>query len=357
MKVWLLATGMVVLACFSFGFSPKDGKESAAMRGHMRAIYQNIAQILPIHLAQDRFYEPSEHKKVTGYLNAIAQQAELVEKLMAKSDEEHRLLSQNLVNHARSASRTYQLGALNQAYYFTEELLETCLSCHTSRKSGKDAQFASLTANINFEELGPFAKAKFLAISRQFDKAMKEYERILLKGNPSLSQIIHFDPFLQYLTLGIRVKSDKKRVKEVLTGILKKPYPDQVKQDVKHWIASLNKLGNKNYNQGTKLAQAKVLIKSGRSLMQYPRDQSGAIYFLEASYRLREYLSQKQIKSVSKAEAYLLMGKSEMVLGRPFLGPEAKHYFETSILAAPKSKVAQEAFSMYQEKPDLRLYR
>ncbi len=350
MRVAVLSFTILLMSSIGFAFDLPNSKQKAELKSYMQSIFQSITVVLPMHLSQKKFYDPAQHKLIVDHLGNISKQAQSVFKVLRQSDEEHRILSQSLAEYARSAYRSFEVGAVDQAYYFTEELLETCLSCHTSRQSAQDSGFTTFAGNVDFDTLSPFAKAKFLSISRQFDKALVEYERILVKQPPTLAEILHFDPFLQYLTIGIRVRGENQRILNVLKKLVKmKDYAASVKTDMSFWIQSLESLQLKKFKQGTALAQAKLLLKAGRNLMEYPRDQAGAIYFLEASKRLKKFIQSKSIKSTERAEAYLLTGKSEMVLGRPFLGPEAKHYFEIAIMSAPKSETAKEAFSLYQE--------
>lgn len=350
MRVLLLVLGMMFVPQFLRAFETQDGKKQAELKSRMQSIFKSISEVLPLHLSQKKFYESAQHQTIVKELGNISSQAQGVSKLFKKSDQEHLILSQSLLNYADSAYKSFKIGAVDQAYYFTEELIETCLSCHTSRKSSKDSHVISFFGGINFEELGPFARAKFLAISRHFDEAMKEYETVLETNPPSLPEILHFDPFLRYLTIGIRVRGENQRIVRLLEKLSKKKqYASSIKKDMRLWVQSLKSLDSQVFSKGSALDQAKVLLDAGKKLMEYPRDQAGAVYFLEASRRLKDYIQKDSVSPDHLAEAYLLTGKSEMVLGRPYLGPEAKHYFEIAITASPGSKTAKEAFDMYQE--------
>ncbi|SMF71167.1 hypothetical protein [Pseudobacteriovorax antillogorgiicola] len=331
------------------GFSPPKPYQTQELKGEMTAFYSSIANILPLYLNPFRFYEAKNRPVVEKHLKSLHDHSVQVKSLLAKSDEEHRVLSVSLEESAALALKSYQRGNRGQTSYFMGEILDTCLSCHTSRESEKDSPF-NIARNVNMEALDPFGRAKLLTVSRQFDEAMKEYEDLILKRNLILSDIIHFDPFLNYLVIGVRVKPDLNRVLKTLEQANKRPVPTSVKADIKVWIKSIQDIkGNKSLKQGDLLAQAQRLMDAGKNLMEYPRDQSGSIYYLEASRRLKDFINLKGTKAKDKATAYFLMGKAEMVLGRPFLGLEARRYFATTIDLAPKSNIAQQAFRLYEE--------
>lgn len=330
------------------GFGPKDHANSKKLKGQMHGLFSNLTVVMPIYLNPIEFFDESNRKNVSKQLADIHSRTVAINSLLTKSDEEHQVLSSSLEHSAKMALESYNKGIKGQANYFMGEMLDTCMSCHTSRLSKGDSPF-DLTKNVDMESLDGFSRAKILTISRRFDKAMAEYEDLLLKSDLTISDIIHFDPFLNYLVLGVRVRPQMDRVITTLQKVAARPIPQSVKQDVKTWLASMKDIQKKKWGVGNSLSQARALMKKGKELMDYPRDQSGAIYYLEASRKLKDFISQEKLKNKDKALAYLLMGKSEMVLGRPFLGVEARRYFETAINMAPKTKMAQEAFKMYEE--------
>lgn len=344
-------TRLIFIAAVSsllMGFGSKDQANSKAVKSQMHGLYNNLSIILPLYLKPFDFFEDSNKQKVKTQLSEIHVRSKKIQELLKSADEEHRILSKSLEHSADMALASFDKGIKGQAKYFMGEMLDTCMSCHTSRKSTKDSPF-DLSRNVDIASLDGFSKAKLLTISRRFKPAMDEYEKLLLKSQLSISDIIHFDPFLNYLVLGVRVRPDLDRVMATLKKVADRPVPQSVKQDVKVWTKSLEDLQKKKWSKGTLLVQAKALMEKGKELMDYPRDQSGAIYYLEASRRLKDFIGIKKVNSHDRALAYLLMGKSEMVLGRPFLGLEARRYFETAIEMAPKTKMAKEAFRMYEE--------
>lgn len=342
----LRTIGLLTLITSLWGFAPPDRNPN--LKQNMIKLYEDLASILPAYLNPYTFFNEKNKDRVAKHLTSIHDHAVQVQKILQNSDEEQKILSKSLEHMSKMAAKSYEKGAQQTTAFFIGDMLDTCLSCHTSRMANKDSAF-NIAKNVNLQALDPYGRAKLLTISRQFDKAMKEYERILTQKSLLLSDIVHFDPFLNYLVLGIRVKTDYKRVEKTLRTTLKRALPKSVKTDVNTWINSLSDIQNNKWNKGSRIQQAQKLMDYGKHLMEYPRDQSGAIYFLEASRRLKEVLHEKNISSKSKAIAYLLLGKSEITLGRPFLGLEARQYFESSIRLSPKSKVAQEAFELYEE--------
>ena len=339
--------GLAVISIFFMGFAPNRSENSKVLKTEMSILYQSLAKILPLYLDSDRFYNVKNKTLVESKLEAIHTHSKQIKKFLSTSDEELKILSRSLEHSSNLARINFKRELRGQSNYYVGEVLDTCFACHSSRKSSNDSQL-DLLKHVNLADLAPNAKAKLMTISRQFSQAMDEYEDIILKHQLDLSEIIHFDPFLKYLVLGLRVRPDVPRVAKTLNAAIKRPLPQSIKQDIRIWIKSLEDVRSKEWSQGDLLQQVQRLMQKGKLVMDFPKDQSGAVYYLEASRRLKEFLANKDVDKKRKAHAYLLLGKSEMVIGRSFLGLEARRYFEITIRLQPKTGIAQDAFKIYE---------
>jgi len=332
------------------GYKIKSGeKDYAEFRPHMRAVYASLMTIFPLTLNKSSFMSKDNTKTIQDNLNLIAEHSTMINQLASKDEKGHAYMSFQLERNARQAARKYREGYGDQAHFFVEEVFDTCLSCHTSRSSASDSEFTmDFAKNVNMDALGTFGKAKFLSLSRQFDQAMDEYERIFTNESMSSEELLHFDPLVDYLVLAVRVKNENDRVIKTFSTLMKKPMPQMIKHDLEVWVEALNKVKKRNKKQSD-LEYAKILIKEGKTVNEYPRDRSGLVYYIYASKYLKDHLKKDKVSTQDKAETYFQLGLCELAIGEPLLAAESGMYLEEAIRLAPKSSFARQAFGLYEE--------
>ncbi|MFW7377795.1 MAG: hypothetical protein ACOH5I_03165 [Oligoflexus sp.] len=345
-----LITSIALISTLSImAFAPKEQKYRDELRPIMQTLFVSVQEVLPYYLDRSEFQDEKNAEKISKLLGNIQEHAKAIDGKTADYDEEMKLYGANFETDAIGAHQSFQRKAYGQSYFYLEEVLTTCFSCHASRASEKDSKFADLTGKIDWDKVGEFNKPKLFTISRQFDKAAKEYENMILDRGLSMEELLHFDPFLNYLILTIRVKDDKARALKLVKQALKKPYPRILKKDLEVWRDSLENLTKEEKaNQKPNLKRAEDLIAKGKSQMDYPRDQSGMVYYIEASRVLKQLLVSTE-NPADQANVSYLLGLSELVIGNAFIGLEAQRYFEQAIRLQPKSVLAKRAFDLYEE--------
>jgi hypothetical protein len=337
--------------CLSLlAFKPKSGDKSYEdLRPHMRAVYQSLMNIFPFAVSRDALLDKKNEKLIQDNLKLIADHSQRIDAVVSKDEKGHAFFSQQLQRNAALASKRFAGGHPEQAQFYIEEMYDTCLSCHTSRGATADSAFTmDFPKDIKPESLGPLGKARFLALSRQFEKAMEEYERLFSSGELSLEDLLHYDPFVDYMLLSLRVKDDRARVLKTFSQLKLEAYPVMIRHDIEAWTEALKKLKPKAPKQ-SELDYAKQLIKIAQSVSEYPRDRSGLVYFIYASRTLRAYLEKSDITKPVRAESYYELGVCELGIGVPYLPTESGMYFEESIRLAPKARFAKKAFALYEE--------
>ncbi len=341
----ICAMGLSLLA-----FKPKTGDKSYEdLRPHMRAVYQSLMNIFPFAVSREAFVDKKNEKLIEDNLKLIAEHAKLIDAVVAKDEKGHAFLSQQLLRNASLASLRYKSGHPEQAQFYVEEMYDTCLSCHTSRGSSSDSAFTmDFPKDVKPEALGTLGKARFLALSRQFEKAMDEYERLFASGELSLEDLLHYDPFVDYMLLALRVKDDRPRLIKTFSTLKLENYPVMIRHDLSAWVEALKKIKPKPAKL-SELDYAKQLIHSAQSVAEYPRDRSGLVYYIYGSRALRDYLKNTELAKPLKAEAYYQLGVCELGIGVPYLPTESGLYFEESIRLAPHSNFSKKAFALYEE--------
>ncbi len=342
--------GLLCLCVFLGAFRPRNGEKTyEEFKPHMRAIYQSLMNIYPYTLSQKAFNQKEQAKLIEENLQILADHAGYIERLAHEDESGHSHLSHQLSRNAQQAVLKFKSGLGHQAQFYIQEVYDTCLTCHTSRTSQDDSEFTvDFGKDVNWDAMGGFGRARFLSLSRQFEKAMDEYEKIFLSQQMSLEELLQYDPFVDYMILGLRVKEEKGRVAKTFESLMAKPLPAMVKSDLDAWVKSLKKVPAKSAKQ-SELAYAKELIKASQSLSEYPQDRKGLVYSILASKELLGYLKQKKIPEAKRAETYYELGLSEMRIGSPQIAGESGYYFEEAIRLAPKAAFSKKAFALYEE--------
>lgn len=332
------------LAFLLCGFRIQSGeKDYQDFRPHMRSVYSSLLTIFPLTLNKKAFASKDNVKTIQENLNQIAEHATQINKIASKDEKGHAYLSLQLERNARQAALKFKDGQTNQAHFFLEELYDTCLSCHTSRSSAEDSAFTmDLSKDLNLEAMGTFGKAKFLALSRQFERSLAEYERIFASADISVDELVNFDPMVDYLVLAVRVKNEPDRPLKTFAALAKKPLPPVIKEDLDTWQKALKKIQQRDKKQNN-LDYARALLKSSKP------DRSGLVNYIFASKYLKDHLKLVQIPKKDKAETYYQLGVCELSIGESLLAGESGMYLEEAIRLDPKASFAKRAFELYEE--------
>lgn len=341
---------LLVIGTLSFGFSPPDNPDRyAEFRPPMQSIYASLIPAIGFLLRDDARMTKEEKANIEAGLQSLAENSAAIERLAQKSDKGHQILAGELATNAKSAYSQFKAGHSAQARFFLSDVVNACFNCHTSRGSDSDSRFVgNFNKDIQWEKFEPIAKARFLALSRQFESASKEYERLLRSNDISLDELINRDPFLEYMILEIRVRNDPGAVLKALESMKLDAYPEIVKKDVRAWITTLKEERSRKPS-GNALSQAKAHILRAKELMDYPQDRAGIVHYIFASRLLHDAIRQKGISPAYQAEAYYQLGLSELVLGTNLFDGEALAFFEETVKLQPKTDLARKAFAQYEE--------
>lgn len=332
------------------GFSPRTSEKTyEEFKPHMRAVYQSLMNVFPYAFNKNSFAHKDQAKLIGENLELLAVHAVHIERLAKTHETGHSHMSFQLARTAQQATLKFKAGAPEQAQFYLEEAFNTCLSCHTSRTSANDSEFTlEFGKDVNWELMGGFGKARFLAFSRQFEKSLDEYERIFTSQQMSLEELLQDDPFVEYLILALRVKDEKSRVIKTFSTLHSQSMPAMIKRDIGAWLEAVKKIQPRRKGQD-ELSYARQLIAEGRKAMEFPQDRRSLVHSILASKELLAYLNQSKIKEAQQAEAYYELGLCELVIGSVQMAGDSGFYFEEAIRLSPKAEFAKKAFALYEE--------
>lgn len=344
-----------IVWCMAFvsaaAFAAPSAKDQAELKVAMNKIYQALQELLPLSLEPGGFKHASQQKKVKEALATLSSEAKWIRRHAEPDDKGFAFLADSLVADATGAYRHFNEGRTAESQFLVRHVTENCIACH-SRLPSDDAHPSKKLFNaIDGKRLNKEQRALLLIATRQFDDAMKTFEDMFNDRAFLSSQAVLLNPFLDYLSVAVRVKGDYARARATLEKVLGYgALPERVTDDVTAWVNSLKQLEQKPPVGSDKLEMGRNLMASGKKEMEYPTDRSGLIYYLAASGLLNQYIHDDKPADASKlGEAYYLLGMAEAVTGRSYWLSQTDRYLEAAIRTAPSAPYARKAFNLLEE--------
>lgn len=341
---------LLAAALLSTAFDvPKDHDRYAEFKPQMQAVYASLIQVMKVLLKDAEVTDGKERAALEAQFRNLAERSQVIRDIAAKSDRGHQVLASELAKSTQMAHAQFKAGNMTQTRFFLSDVVNTCFTCHTSRSSDDSKFVINFQKDLNWSQFEPLSKARFLALSRQFEAAAREYEQLFSSQTLSADSLINLDPFVEYLIVSIRVRDDAASVLKTLQGLKMDGYPELVKKDLSAWISELKAQEGQKKARGSALDQAKSHMARARASMEYPRDRAGLIQYILASKILHELVNAKDSPPANKAEAYYLLGITELSIGSSLFADESIAYFEEAIRLQPRSALAKKAFAQLEE--------
>lgn len=341
--------GMAFVSVTALG--AQTAEDTAQLKVAMNKIYHSLQDLLPLSLEPGGFKHASQQRKVKAALQTLSSEAKWIRQHAAPEDQGFAFLSESLAADAAGAYRHFNEGRTAESQFLIRHVTENCIACHSRLPSGDAHPSKTLFNSIDAKRLNKDQRALLLIATRQFDDAMKTFEDMFNDPSFLKSQAVLLNPFLDYLSIAVRVKGDYARARATMEKVLTRTeLPERVGDDVRMWVASLKQLEKNPPVGGDKLEKAKELMANGKKEMEYPTDRSGLIYYLAASGLLNQYIHDDKPSDPKKlGEAYYLLGMAETVTGRSYWLSQTDRYLEAAIRTAPSAPYARKAFNLLEE--------
>ncbi len=316
----------------------------------MHGLIDSLAKIFPLTLDSKKFSDPQNNKLIADELTQLNDRIAKLEKHGMQMDKTFGFLSRSLSKDASDAKRRFMQGEFDEARDSIHVMTENCIACHSRLASKNDFDFAkNLFKNIDETKLHIHEKIRLLMATRQFERAIEEFEKVIQNPQTSPLEFVVLDAFTNYLLLNIRVKNDFQRPIKVFKELAKRnDLPNYMQFDLKSWTTSLEKL-NKEKNKATNLDYAEKLIQNAQSFSNFPRDSSGLVYFIEASRHILAYVQKPKISNEELSKAYFLLGVAENMISRSSWLGQTDFYLETAVRINPNSSYAKKAYEFLEE--------
>lgn len=328
-----------------------DDKEKIQVKTAMNKIYAALKSVLPFSLEPNGFARSGNQRQIDQSLKVLAQEAKWVRKHGKMEDEGFMMISESLASDATNAYNHFEHRRYPESQFLIRHITENCVSCHSRLPSDKDAAPSrNFMTDINLDKVPLEQKAMLLVATRQFDEGLNTYEQLFKDPKFYASQTVTLNPFLDYLTVSLRVKTDMERPRKVIEGVIKEQrLPSIIRHDMEGWAQALKDLQKSDIKGKDDLEKARFVMERGKQLMDYPTDRAGVVHYLYASSLLNQFLASKPTDKLKVAEAYYLLGSTELLVGRSYWLSQADRFLEASIRTAPQLPTARKAYALLEE--------
>ena len=337
------------------GRVPSQEKSASKWDAKMGELYRTLSDLLTDVTSDRRFRDPSNKSRIEKEADRLAG---LSHDLSAKgmvapdADPSIQIIAQMLGSESKQAVYELKHGDRGYARILLRSLPSYCIACHTRSSSGP--QFSKLAFEPAKGSLTPIERGEFYAASRQFDRALAEFKKVIqdsksVEKNPwDWETAIH-----QSLAIAIRVKKDPAQANEVIKAVMSAPgAPAFMKSDAKIWQVSVQDWQNEVPRQARTEAglhnEALRLMAKAREIQKYPMDRTGDVLYLRASSVVHDML-QIAPQGEFSAEGFFLAGLSYEVLSPLRLEDLHDIYYELCIRKAPHSETAGLCYRQYEQ--------
>jgi hypothetical protein len=249
----------------------------------------------------------------------------------------------NVAELLDDASRRFDEGKKEYAWWRLQRLPTDCFSCHATYKV--TSQYSN-TAMVE-ESLNPLERARFLLATRQFAEAKKTLTMAL--EDPTYR--LYDDQILRSLLLiETRVSRDPKESLTMFKGILKSgDLPLDDAHTVERWLKGLENWSKAPAVSGAnKLATGEKLVRAGATRgIDYAQDD---VALLRGTALIHESLEAGNLSEPQRRKAIYLLGYAYNQIPQFFTEGWDELYLEKCIEEFPKSQEAKWAYNIYSDR-------
>ncbi len=326
----------------------------------MRELRQVLAELMPDVTSDTRFFDPGNAKRIeknAAKLAALSHSLNADAAVDPKAAPIDADLSIPMIaglfqQETRSAYLAFKRGQKRYAQGVLASVPGFCIGCHTRNAVGPELSADQLAPRPPFLRL--IDQARFEASTRQFDKALTTFEKILADPKGVSKAGLDWERAARNaVAIAVRVKDNPivadRLVDEILAG---GKAPGFFQDQARSWKASIDEWKKEGKvrasTEGSLFAEAKRLGAKAYAKQNYPMDRSGALDYLRAT-RAAHDLLQAYPKGPHSQDALYLLGVGYEALQDMELWSLHELYFEACVRRDPSTEVAQACLRRYEE--------
>ena len=359
MKHW------IVLSVIALGWAGVSGavaddtaskkKDQPSLNVKMQQLSQTLSKLLPYMTSDSRYEDPknrrmieSELKRFSGFAHTLKMPADSLK----EGDPTIRLGGGLFEEDAERAYQEFKRGNFRYSRTLLRTLSSYCVACHTRTDTG--VKYPAVNLVPNEKTLSRYERGELYAATRQFDRAMEEFDRALSDANFARTRHLEWEKAVQNsLAIAVRVLKDPDQAMKVIDRVIQSPHvPLFMKEDALIWKASVDKwkkeASRKIETEGGAFSEARRLMAEAASVQKYPADRSADVVYLRASAVLHEML-ERWPQGSQRNEALFLAGAAYDVMREAGLWSLHELYFEACIRGAPHTELSRGCYARYEQ--------
>jgi hypothetical protein len=326
---------------------------SAEWRTRMQKMYKVLAEITEDTTSDQRFNNPKNKTRIDRNVETLYKSAHDMSKKGASPDLDPSvtIISGLFEGETKRAHTALKSGNRYYARSILSSISGYCIACHTRNNTGP--QFSSLPFEPS-SDLKPIEQGRFLAATRQYDRAMDVFQKMVNDPSTPVLRPIEWELAARYgLSIAVRVKKDPAQARALVERIIgSKNGPYFLKHDATQWRTSIieweEELGRQPKTEEGLYSEAMRLITKAHEVQKYPADHSADILYLRATSVIHDLL-QMAPNGKRAEDAFLMAGMCYEVLRSLNLDELHDIYYEACIHKAPHTSTAESCYRRYEK--------
>lgn len=320
------------------------------LQQNMQGLKQTVDELMPYVLSPREFSAATNRQIIIEKIRKL----ELISKGISHSpatsgsDPSFSVLSRGLHEEIMRSQEAMDLGRVE---YARGNLLRTtayCMECHTRTQVGPSFQTAELSKTI--ANLKPLERGEYLLMTRQFDSALAEFEKLISNHAASNVSVFELDRAVRLaLFITVRFQSSADNTLKLIDSVLAGDHlPFYVKVAAKSWKQSaLNWKKEKVKNQDY-LKRASGFLQLASQLVEQKDDRAGDIEILRAQALLHQFIAGES-NPQKLAESYFLLGRAYESVHDLASWSMHEDYYEICIRRSPHSGWSAKCYKRLEE--------
>lgn len=343
----------VLLLGLGINAHAEEKAKTYEVKAYMDQMLAQIFVLKPYLVSGESFKDPKNSKQIASSLKTMVE-------LSKKINHEERIkktgfqISGNVLNQQlEEVESVFNSGHKDYALWTLRSTLGVCMSCHTQLPA-VSTKFS--TMNESHLLVNPFEEAEFLFVIRNFDAALKLYEKTIAEYPRNMVPVVDVEKAIyRQLYYYVRVARDFKGLVAALKQDKKnKQLPKFLKDRIQSLIGAADAMKNEKYPQFTEETKedlrkfAEKALKeelSGDFSVDLPKKEISA---LKVSSVLYEYLNLYP-NTTMKPEILYWLSFCERRYRYHSMYSLPELYLKQCVLEYPQSPVAKKCLAEYQD--------
>jgi len=347
---------LLVIGALLFGIEAGAAeKDDAKWQAKMKSLADTMGELLP-----ELVSNPGDAKVIERGAKTLSELSHDLKagresgKMMPPGDLDPSitLLAAEFSNQTRRAYAAIKQGQVSYGKDQLRAATAFCIACHTRHENGPS--FTTFPMSDKVEKLGTEQKAELYVATRQFDKGLVEFQKLVEDKDFSAKRPFDWERALRNLmAIAVRVKQDPELASKTVASALKAPgLPEFQRDRLQKWQKAVDAWKKesppKKKGEAAYVAEMRRLLKETDRAKLYPGDHSADVQYLRASGAAHDLMrATKNPKLI--AEALLTAGTAYEALANPVFWPMHELYFEACVRQLPHSPTSQDCFNRYEQ--------